>query len=153
VVDIDSIQDPAFDAAGLTISDLVLGDERAGLSWPVPGDTVPLSPLGSYGPGSSLELYYEIHGVDPGTQYHARVEVRGRRSGSVFARIGRLFGGGGPQVAFEFDAVTTARPTRSRQTVNLAPLEPGDYTLTLTVEDQSGDVRHRRAVRFRVTGR
>jgi GWxTD domain-containing protein len=153
VVDIDSIQVPAFDAAGLTISDLVLGDERAGLSWPVPGDTVPLSPLGSYGPGSSLELYYEIHGVDPGTQYHARVEVRGRRSGSVFARIGRLFGGGGPQVAFEFDAVTTARPTRSRQTVNLAPLEPGDYTLTLTVEDQSGDVRHRRAVRFRVTGR
>ncbi|HET7039079.1 MAG TPA: GWxTD domain-containing protein [Gemmatimonadales bacterium] len=153
VVDIDSVVVPAFDAEGLTISDLVLGDEGAGLSWPVAGDTVPLSPLGTYAPGSSLELYYEIHGVDPGTRYRARVEVRGRQSGSVFARIGRLFGGGGPRVAFTFDGVTTARPTRGRQTVNLAPLDPGDYTLTLTVEDPARDIRHRRAVRFRVTGR
>jgi GWxTD domain-containing protein len=139
VVDIDSIRVPAFDAAGLTISDLVLGDEHSGLSWPVGKDTVPLSPLGAYAAGSSLELYYEIHGVDAGTRYHAGIEVRGRR--------------GGRRVAFEFDGVTTDRPTRTRQTVNLPPLDPGDYTLTLVVEDPSRDIHHRRAVRFRVTRR
>jgi GWxTD domain-containing protein len=153
VVDIDSVQVPAFDAPGLVISDLVLGDARAGLAWPVDGDTIPLSPLGTYGPGSSLELYYELHGLEPGTRYRARVEVRGKRSGSLFARIGRLFGGGGPAVAFEFEGATSGRPTRARQTVNLAPLSPGDYTLTLVVEDPARDVRHRRDVKFHVTNR
>jgi len=154
IVDLDSVRVPEFAGPGLTISDLVLGDAGSGLVWrPVEGDAVPLSPLGSYPLGGSLELYYEVHGVDPGTRYRARIEVRGKQSGSIFARIGRLFGGGGPAVTVEFDAVTTGRPTRARQTVNLAPLDPGEYTLTLTIEDPAGDVRHRRDVRFRVTGR
>ena len=154
IVDIDSVRVPEFAGPGLVISDLVLGDAGSGLVWrPAEGDTVPLSPLGSYASGSSLELYYEVHGMDPGARYRARIEVRGKRSGSIFARIGRLFGGGGPAVTVEFDAVTTGRPTRARQTVNLAPLDPGEYTLTLTIEDPASDVRHRRDVRFRVTGR
>jgi GWxTD domain-containing protein len=153
VIDIDSVTVPNFAGEGLVISDLVLGDVHAGLAWLNGGDAVPLSPLGTYATGSSLELYYELHGLPPGTAYRARVEVRGRRSGSIFAKIGRLFGGGGPAVAFGFDGVTTGRPTHARQTVNLAPLSPGDYTLTLTVEDPNGDVRHRRDVRFRVWDR
>jgi hypothetical protein len=154
IVDIDSVRVPEFAGPGLVISDLVLGDAGSGLVWrPAEGDTVPLSPLGSYASGSSLELYYEVHGMDPGARYRARIEVRGKRSGSIFARIGRLFGGGGPAVTVEFDAATTGRPTRARQTVNLAPLDPGEYTLTLTIEDPASDVRHRRDVRFRVTGR
>jgi hypothetical protein len=72
---------------------------------------------------------------------------------SFFARIGRLFGGGGPAVTVAFEAITTARPTRARQTVSLARLDPGEYTLTLVIEDPAGDARHRRVVRFRVTGR
>jgi GWxTD domain-containing protein len=153
VVDVDSVEVPDFSTSRLVISDLVLGDARAGLSWPAGSDTVPLSPLGSYGPGSSLELYYELHGLEPGTAYRARIEVLGRRGTSIFARIGRLFGGGGPKVALAFEALTTGRPTRARQTVNLSPLEPGDYTLTLTVESAGGDIRHKRDVRFRVTDR
>jgi hypothetical protein len=152
VVDLDSIEVPDFNGPGLVLSDLVLGDAGGGLGWPVGADTVPLSPLGSYRPGSSLELYYELHGVDPGTPYRARIEVRGKGGGSIFSRIGRLFGGGGPRVALAFEGVTTGRPMRARQTVNLAPLRPGEYTLTLTVEGRERDVRHSREVRFRVTG-
>lgn len=153
VMDLDSVAVPDFADSGLVISDLVLGDVAAGLTWLVAGDTVPLSPLGSYAAGSSLELYYELHGLAPGTPYHARIEVRGRRSGSIFARIGRLFGGGGPAVALDFDGVTAQRPARVRQTVSLAPLDPGDYTLSLVIRSAQGDVRHRRDVRFHVTGR
>jgi GWxTD domain-containing protein len=150
---VDSVLVPDFSAEGLVVSDLVLGDLTSGLRWVAAGDTVHLSPLGSYVQGSSLELYYELHGLPVGTPYRARIEVRGRRGTSIFARIGRLFGGGRPPVAFSFDGRTTARPTRAHQTVNLAPLGPGEYTLTLTVEDPSRDVRHRRDVRFRVVAR
>jgi GWxTD domain-containing protein len=152
VVDIDSVTVPRFDTAGMVLSDLVLGDMKAGLAWPIGGDTVPLSPLASYASGSSLELYYEIHGVEPGTPYRASIEVRSKGGGSIFSRIGRLFGGGGPPVSLQFDAVTTARPTRARQTVNIAPLKAGEYTLRLIIEDRNSDTRHSRDVRFRVTG-
>jgi hypothetical protein len=37
--------------------------------------------------------------------------------------------------------------------VSLAPLDPGEYTLTLTLEDPLRDVRHSRDVRFRVVAR
>jgi GWxTD domain-containing protein len=151
--DVDSIMVPDFSATGPVLSDLVLGDSASGLRWVTVGDTVPLSPLGSYAQGSSLELYYELHGVPVGTAYHARIEVRGHHSNSIFAKIGRLFGGGGPKVAIAFDGVTTARPVRARQTVNLARLGPGEYTLTLTIESPSRDVRHTRDVQFRVVPR
>jgi len=39
------------------------------------------------------------------------------------------------------------------QTVGLAPLEPGDYVLSLEVEDLERDVRQRREVPLRVVGR
>ncbi len=151
--EVDSVLVPDFAADGLVISDLVLGDLGGGLRWVTADDTVHLSPLGSYVQGSSLELYYELHGLPVGTPYRARIEVRGRPRTSIFARIGRLFGGGRPPVAFSFDGLTIARPMRAHQTVNLAPLGPGDYTLSLTVEDPSRDVRHRRDVRFRVVAR
>jgi hypothetical protein len=75
--------------------------------------------------------------------------VQGRRGGSIFARIGRLFGGG-PPVAFSFDGVTVDTPHRARQAVGLAPLAPGDYVLTLTVEDVAREIRREREVPLRV---
>jgi GWxTD domain-containing protein len=150
---VDSVAVPDFSADTLVLSDLVLGDLAGGLRWVNQGDTILLSPLGSYPQGASLELYYELHGLPVGTLYRARIEVRGRSSGSIFARIGRLFGGGRPPVALSFESRTTARPMRARQAVNIAALGPGDYTLTLTVDDPSRDARHTRQVRFRVVTR
>ncbi len=153
VIDITALDVPRFDAGGLVLSDLVLGERDAGLLWPAAGDSVPLSPLGAYPQGGSAELYYEVHGLPVGSRYRARIEVGGRRGGSIFAKIGRLFGGGGPPVAFSFDGIVTDTPLRAQQTVNLAPLAPGEYTLRLTVEDPSRDVRHTRDVPLRVLPR
>jgi GWxTD domain-containing protein len=143
---------PDFGAGGLVLSDLVLGDRTSGLQWIVSGDTVPLSPRGAYAEGGAAELYYELHGLPAGTPYRARIEVRGRQGGSIFARIGRLFGGG-PPVAFSFDGVTSGAPHRARQAVGLAPLKPGDYVLSLSVEDPERGVRREREVPLRVVGR
>jgi GWxTD domain-containing protein len=149
VVDVHEFEVPDFAAGGLVLSDLVLGDATSGLRWIVSGDTVPLSPRGAYVEGGAAELYYEIHGLPAGTRYRARIEVQGRRGGSIFARIGRLFGGG-PPVAFSFDGVTVDTPHRARQAVGLAPLAPGDYVLTLTVEDVAREIRREREVPLRV---
>jgi hypothetical protein len=152
VVDVRDFVVPDFRAGGLVMSDLVLGDRTSGLQWNVRGDTVPLSPRGAYAEGGAVELYYELHGLPAGAPYRARIEVRGRRGGSIFARIGRLFGGG-PPVAFTFEGVASGSPHRGRQTVGLAPLEPGEYVLSLRVEDVERNVRQARDVPLRVVGR
>jgi GWxTD domain-containing protein len=152
VVDVRAFAVPDFGAAGLVLSDLVLGDATSGLQWIVSGDTVPLSPRGAYVEGGAAELYYEIHGLPAGTRYRARIEVQGRRGGSIFARIGRLFGGG-PPVAFSFEGVTSDNPHRARQAVGLAPLAAGDYVLTLQVEDLDRKVAREREVPLRIVPR
>jgi hypothetical protein len=152
VIDVGGLEVPDFADSALVLSDLVLGDRAAGLQWVVGDDTVALSPRGAYSEGAAAELYYELHGLPTGTRYRARIEVRGREGGSIFARIGRLFGGG-PPVAFAFEGVTTDRPMRTQQTVDLAPLAPGDYVLTLTVEDPGREMRRTRAVPLRVVPR
>jgi len=152
VVEIRDFAVPDFTAGGLVLSDLVLGDRTSGLLWIVSPDTVPLSPRGAYAVGVAAELYYELHGLPAGTPYRARIEVRGRQGGSIFARIGRLFGGG-PPVALSFDDVTSDTPHRARQTVGLTPLKPGDYVLSLSVEDPEHKVWRVREVPLRVVGR
>ncbi len=100
-----------------------------------------------------MDLYYEVHGLEAGAAYRARVEVLGKRSNSIFARIGRLFGGGGPPVSFEFEGSATGTVTRARQIVDLDPLKDGDYQVVLTVEDPARDIRHTRQAPFRVRSR
>jgi GWxTD domain-containing protein len=149
VLDVTGFVVPDFAADSLVLSDLVLGDRTGGLRWMVAGDTVPLSARGSYTEGAAAELYYEIHGLTAGTPYRTRIEVRGKGGGSFFARVGRLFGGG-PPVALGFDGVAAGPSHRARQTVDLAPLRPGDYLLTLTIEVPGQGARAQREVPLRV---
>jgi hypothetical protein len=143
---------PDFRANDLVLSDLVLGDRAGGLQWIVSEDTVRLNARGAYAEGAAAELYYELHGLTAGTPYRARIEVRGQGGGSIFARIGRLFGGG-PPVALGFDGIATRVPHRAQQTVSLAPLRPGDYVLTLTIEVPGREARARREVPLRILAR
>jgi GWxTD domain-containing protein len=152
VLDVTGFVVPDFRADHLVLSDLVLGDRAGGLQWIVSGDTVRLNARGAYDEGSAAELYYELHGLRGGTPYRARIEVRGHGGGSIFARIGRLFGGG-PPVALGFDGVATSQPHRAQQTVSLAPLRPGDYVLTLTIEVPGQDQRAQREVPLRILAR
>lgn len=152
VLDVTGFVVPDFRAPGLVLSDLVLGDRTGGLYWTVAGDTVQLNARGAYAAGGAAELYYEIHGLEAGTPYRARIEVRGQGGGSIFSRIGRLFGGG-PPVALGFDGVASGPSHRAQQTVNLAPLKPGDYVLSLTIEVPGQDARERRDVPLRILPR
>ena len=53
-------------------------------------------------------------------------------------------------MALGFDGVAASPSHRARQTVDLAPLRPGDYLLTLTIEVPGQDARAQREVPLRV---
>jgi GWxTD domain-containing protein len=134
---------PVF-AAGVAVSDLVLGREGSGLVWRRPEGEVLLNPLARYPRDGAATLYYELYGLPQAAAVPTRVRVAGRGR-SV---IRRLFGGGGGSRAdLSYTTVTDAPGlARVRQRLDLRDLEPGRYTLELSITDPvSGRAIVRRA--------
>ncbi|MBI4421966.1 MAG: GWxTD domain-containing protein [Gemmatimonadetes bacterium] len=137
---------PAFDAGPLTLSDVVVGRRGDGPVWVDRGDSIPLTALAVFPEGSSLELYFEIHGLPPGARYRSRIAVEREGRGGLFG----LFGGRRTPVSLEYDGAVEVAPAKVRQTVNVGSLRPGRYRLVVTVRGGPGDVGHTRAVRFTI---
>ena len=125
-----------FGRDSLALSDLVLGSRTMNLAWlPTREDTVFFNPLRSFAEGSSMELYFEIYGLRPGT-YRTQLSVR--RQGRERAEI-----------ALGFSDPAGSDVTRSRRTVDLSRLSRGEYLIE--VEVTAADGRTRRQSRgFRV---
>jgi hypothetical protein len=62
-----------------------------------------------------------------------RLEKEGR--GSIFAAVGRLFGGGRAPVLLEFDAAAEGPVTRVHRSLDLRETPPGRYRLTVELRD------------------
>jgi GWxTD domain-containing protein len=135
LVAVDTLAAPALDGGATALSDLVLGRDGSGLAWLPPGDTVPLNPLGRYPQGSTIELYYEVHGLAAGGEYRTEITLEPAGGRSLFGRIRGLFGGRRSPVQIAFDAVATGPVTRVRRAVELGDLKRGAYQLTVRVAD------------------
>jgi len=136
----DSVSVPDFSADSLQLTNLVVGREGSGLAWRVAGMRVNLNPLLTYPQQADLDLYYEVHGLERGTPFTTRIEVRKEGGGSIFGWIGRLFGGGGPPISLTFEGVAEGRHTRASRTIDISDLKPGSYKLKVVVEDPARDV-------------
>ncbi|MCH7925512.1 MAG: hypothetical protein IIC51_08275, partial [Planctomycetes bacterium] len=68
----------------------------------------------------------------------AKIEVEKGGGGGVLGFVGRLFGGGGTKISLEFPGVSRGTVTSVNQTVDLEPLEAGDYRVRLTVNVGDG---------------
>ena len=143
----DTIGVPDFASHEFSLSDLVLGRRGTGLSWARAADTVHLNPVGRYPITSTVEVYYEVHGLDEGAPYHTRIEVRKVGGGSPFRWLARLFGGGGPPIALTFDGRADGDVTRVTHEVDIGALSPARYRLKLSVTDGDGR-RVERAAEF-----
>lgn len=108
----------------LALSDLVLGREGAGLTWPSPAGAVPLNPLDAYPASGSAELYYELHGATPDSTYQTDIEVKG------------VYGDAKGTVHLTFSETARSALVRSRRSIGLGELEPGQYQVTVTVTEQ-----------------
>lgn len=149
VIALDSLVVPALGTGAFALSDVLVGRRGEGVSWLAGADTIPLSATMTYPEGSSLEVYYEIHGIQTGERYRSRIEIARDGRGGFLG----LFGGRRIPVSLAFEGAADGVPTRVRQTVNLGSLDPGKYRLSVSVENVSGDARHARPVSLTVTGK
>jgi hypothetical protein len=128
-----SVERPAMaftPAAGaLALSDLVLGRRGSGLVWNSgEGAPVPLNPLDDFPPGSELQLYYELAGLHPGTEYRTTVGLR--REEDKDERRG---------LKLVFSERATAERQHFRRSLDLRQLRPGRYRLVVTVAESGSD--------------
>jgi hypothetical protein len=145
VLPLDSVRVVAPAGGGLRVSDLAVGWRPIALTWPRAADTVYFSPLRSYAADDELELYYEVYGLEPGTEYATRLEIVSRERGGLFRRPP-------PGVRLGFRDHAAGTSASARRTVRLADLRPGAYWLDVIITDaRGGDARRR--VAFDVEGR
>lgn len=126
-----------FGGDALAISDLVLGSRGVNLVWlAAPEDTVFFNPLGTFIQGSSMEIYYEIYGLQGATTYRTQLAVRKE-------------GKDRPEITLDFSDPASSDVTRNRRTVDLSRLGRGEYLIDVTVTGADGkQVRQSRAFRI-----
>ena len=59
----------------IRMSDLVLGSASSGVSWRGSGAPVALNPLNAFSPGATVELYYQLAGVQAGERYRTSISL------------------------------------------------------------------------------
>jgi GWxTD domain-containing protein len=143
----DSVRVGPVNSPSLSLSDLVLGNRSANLSWRrTAEDTVLLNPLRTYRRRDEMELYYEIDGLRP-IPYTIELAVRKKGSGGGLFR--KIFGGGGAAIRLKFDEQATTPSATTHRTLQLSRLKPGNYVLDLQVTDADGR-KDRRSQEFQV---
>ena len=84
-------------------------------------------------PGQSVQLYYDVCGLERGTSYTANVRIARNESG-----IKRLLGGSVEPITLAFESRASGPAERHHETIDLSGMPPGSYSLALSVTDASG---------------
>ncbi len=149
VLPLDKIRVISVGADQPRLSDVVLGSRRIPATWiPEKGDTVFFNPLRTFTRGEEMQLYYEVAGLTAGGTYTTEVAVRKGKGGGGFFK--KVFGGGGAAIAAKFDEPVAAPTASLHRTIILDKLQPGAYTLEVTITDGQGR-SDKRMERFDVT--
>ena len=120
---------------GLASSDLLVGDLASGLEWSYRGGRVPLSPLGTFRRGDTLNVFQELSGLTPGRRYQVAIELR--RAGASPKRP--------PVVRLGFEAEARDSFEVVKRSLGLEAISKGAYSLGVTVRDPvTGDSTVRR---------
>jgi hypothetical protein len=127
------------------LSDLVIGNRNHHLAWrPTPADTVYLDPLGTFRRNETLELYYELIGADP-LQSHVTTLVVRKGGGTDANFMTGQSAAGSARITLKFEEEAPRGRWTAQRSVSLEKLNPGYYTLEITVAAANGmkDVRRR----------
>jgi hypothetical protein len=111
----------------LRLSDLVFGREGSGLTWSSPHGTVLLSPLDAYPRKGAVEVYSELSGAEPGSEYVTRIALAG------------VSGDARGTVTLTFHEQAHEPVLRLRRSVALDQLDGGQYRMTVTVTEAGTD--------------
>jgi hypothetical protein len=108
--------------ARLGISSLVLGREGSGVAWRSSTMTVPLNPINAFTRGSEATLYFQLHGLQAGTQYQTRLEFLD--AAKPEAR---------PALSLQFAETAEGPRLEVLRTIGLKNLDAGRYRLRVTI--------------------
>ncbi len=98
--------------------------------------SVLLDAIGAQSAGSSLEVYYDVCGLEPGTTYTTSLRVEQNASG-----LKRLLGRSPGPVTASFDESAGGRAVRRHRTLAFDRMPPGSYRAELVVTDAGGRTR------------
>ena len=95
-----------------------------------PAFSVLVDAVGARTPGGSLDLYYDVCGLQDGTTYAARLTVTRNESG-----FKRLLGRSVAPVMLTVDGRADGPAERHHETIDFDDMPPGSYTVDLAVTD------------------
>jgi GWxTD domain-containing protein len=132
----DSVRADA--GSNLTLSDLALGVEPASATWTPPGgEPVRLTPFELFPVGSELQLYYEVAGTVPGTEYRHEIAVF-RTKGQPALPERR------PAVTLAVNERAEGSRIRAYRTLQLRGLKAGSYLIEVRLRGPGGSDEVRR---------
>ena len=135
----DSVVVAPTDGASLSLSDIALGTRGQAVEWVTESsDTVLLAATPLFHKGTEVEIYYEATGAIARTQYRHDITIL-RRDGRESDPNRR------PMVSLSFNEAGPGDVIRSRRSVRLDRLKPGNYVVEvrLTAPDGRSQVRRR----------
>ncbi len=128
---------PPLDAGGLTISDIVLGEARQGLTAMVGSTKVVLAPFGAVNRKSPINLYYQLRSASPRADVETTVafyRIEGTAKAQATAAL-----------EIRFPVAVRAGVNEVERTLDVSPLSPGTYRLEVLVHDRSSGTTTRRS--------
>ena len=137
VLPFGTVRVAATDGSALSLSDIALGTPGRAVSWVTDAaDTVLLTPSELFRKGAEIEIYYEASGAAPLERYRHEISVLPWNARGPKRR---------PLVSLSFEEGAAGEVIRSRRTVRLERLKPGNYVVEVkvTARDGSFQVRHR----------
>jgi len=131
----------SFAGDSLRLSDVLVTPQDGTASFARGDVRLSLAPGREYRSGEQFTLYYEVYGLDAGSQYRTQIEIRPQPDG-IADHIRSLFPGAPETVRLAFDeTVATSHEiygVQQTRSVGLDGLVPGTYELRITVTDAAG---------------
>lgn len=135
-----SIEIPDFRSGGLQISDLVLATADTG-TWRRGAVSLSLVPGRVFPVGEPMHVYFEIYDQPAGAAFGVEISLRTDRRRGILGRIAGLFRGARTAATLRFDDnATESDPVLGipqLRSLGTADLEPGEYSLTVTITDRA----------------
>ncbi|HVD33820.1 MAG TPA: GWxTD domain-containing protein [Gemmatimonadales bacterium] len=141
VLPLGTVRVAATDGTALSLSDIALGTPGRSVSWVTDAaDTVLLAPSELFRKGAEIEIYYEASGAAPLERYRHEISVLPWNARGSKRR---------PLVSLSFEEGAAGKVIRSRRTVRLERLKPGNYIVEVKVVAPDGSFQVRqRAIRL-----
>ncbi len=127
----DDVTVPNSGAAALALSDIVLGDGRAGRLWTAPDGPFPLSSTGIYTRGQPVPIYYEIAGAQAGSAIETEITLSDEK--------------GKNRSVIRFSERAAGPVLQVRRELGTSQSRPGRYTLALKIRMSDGRKADRQA--------